>query len=691
VIAAYTYIDPGIQTKERILWGVIIYFTFNILFGLLHPKTLSLRRVRIIPAVADIIFISFVVYSSTGPESSLFLFYLFPIISVSRYFGLKGALFLASCSIVAYLSLYIASAPNQDIDAYTFVLRCMVLVGVAVAAGSLAGAKQTELIKLTKILKEIDNAILSDVEIKQVLTLILKRGLEFTSSEMGHIRLFDSETQEYKIMTVIGHPKGYDWGTMPFDESFSQLAIQSRAPLIVPQIKKRELGRYLGTYFKLYRPRPKSALFVPLILKGNVIGVIAVYSRRRFHYTKMETEKLETFTSLVDMAIKAAASRDRDAEREKKLIETRRYYRNLILSSPDPIIALDKEGRIIVFNQACEKLWGFSYDEVKGQPVENYYASKEHAREIGKKLWESEGHRVKDFEAMIKDSQGELIPINLSACFLTENEERVGSIGVFKDLRELKQLQIQMLQAERLATVGRLARTAGHEIKHKIATALNYTEALLYKCDEEEDPRLFKIYSNIRAALWESVDKLQNLLTANKPKPPQKKRMKVEDIFYKVEEEMRQQANDRHIQFSVNYPEKRCELSVDIEQVEQVLSNLFTNSVYAIEARRGVDASFSGGRIAVSAIINSDSAQLLWQDDGCGISKDDLPNIFNAFFTKQGADIGTGLGLYIVKTIVEVHNGKITVDSELGRGACFRITLPTMKIDHLESESHPEQ
>lgn len=597
IIAAYTFLDPNFKSRWALKAYIASYFIFILLFALLKPETLSLKRVRLIPAFVDVIFITLLILNSVGIENSWFLFYIFPILSASRYLGYRGALSIAALSIGTYLTSYIASAPeSQDVNPYTFILRCMVIIGIAAVAGNLARAKRKEQDSLIQVLEEIDNEILGDAKIEQVLNLMLKKCLEFTNSEMGHIRLIDKETQEYRIAALIGHPKGYEWGTMPFDETYSKVAVQTKKPVIVPQIRKRHLRRYLGTYFRLRRPRPKSALFVPLLLKGTVTGVIAVYSRRGLHYTNIDAGKLRAFTTLIELAVKTDAAKERhkrlqllneiserlksglnlpdlfrlvveltishldseesalfvrddkdksrinkvevcgpdkdvtkklrdvetyylsgdsftgtvfkentpyldnnvdpkethakeyaealpslkvrhylgvplvvdddvlgvirvlnkrsagysastefalsdkgfksedvdlmntiaslvapeirSARRWKQLVEAQRYLKNLVDESPDPFISLNKYGRIIIFNKACQTLWGVNYEEASGKSIKDYYESAEHARAIGRMLEESVGYRLENVEARIKRARGEIIPISLSAALL---------------------------------------------------------------------------------------------------------------------------------------------------------------------------------------------------------------------------------------------------------------------------------
>ena len=854
IIAAFTALDPHLISKWTIGRYLALYLIFIVLFALLKPTTLSLRRVRLIPAIIDVLFITLLVHNSDGLASSWFLLYIFPIISASRYLGSWGALSIATFCIVMQLVSYALSPTNGQLDdPYQLALRCLLLVATAAVAGNLARSRQKEQHRLVQVLEEIDNEILTDAKIETILKLILKKCLVFTNSEMGHIRLKDRDTNTYAIAAVIGHPEGDDWATLPFDETYSKVAIQTREPLVIPQITKAHLRKHFGTYFRLRKPRPRSALFVPLLIKGNVIGVIAVYSRRRMHYTNFDKSTLTAFTTLIELAINTDAARERhrrlqllneisdelksalslpalfkrvveltishvdseeaalfvrnekdeqridkvevcgpdavvtarlrkveksyvsgdsltgkvfsrnepelnnavapeetyareyaavlpsrtvkhylgvplvvddevlgvirvvnkksvdysvkecalsykgfkpedldlmttiaslvapelrSAERRRKLVETQRYLKNLLVAAPDPIISLDKRGRIVIFNRACQKLWGVSYEEARDKSVKGFYESTEHAREIGRLLEETEGHRVENLEARIKSKSGETIPISLSAALLfDENNEMDGSIGVFKDLRDHKRMQEELLTAARLSVVAILSRTVGHDIKHNLATALLYVDGLLAKCDKDKDLRLFDIYRNIKDALQESRDELQDLLMADM-KPRHKGSFAVFDILRDVEQRLSRKAIASNVRISVIYPAEECFVSVDINQIARIFSNLFTNSRDAINERRNADASFTEGLIEVSAYADGASVNFTWTDNGCGIPKEDSQRIFDAFFTKKQGDIGSGLGLHIIKTIVEAHSGQIRVSPKPGKGAHFCMTLP---------------
>jgi PAS domain S-box-containing protein len=581
---------------------------------------------------------------------------------------------MATSAIGSYLVVHLLLPEARTIDHSWFVMRCLVFLGVAGVVTNLARTRHKELRRLIDVHKEITDAIVSGSKLALILNLILRKGLEFTNSEAGHIRLLNEDTGEYKVVTSIGDSKNQDWSLSAFADEYSSEAARLRKHIVVNRISEtpwQESRSHL-----LRKPRPQSALFVPLGGQERVIAVVVVSSNWSGHYGRIDVRRLKAFAPLIEMALKTNES----AERLKKLTEAESYYRELIDNAPDPIIVLDKDGRIVVFNKACEDLWGYKFKEevLKEPEVAKYYKSEEHAREIAKMLWKSEGNRKENFNAWIKHKNGEIIPISLSACFVKKGKELDRSIGVYKDRRHAIKMSEKVLQAERFAIVGGLAGTIGHDIRHNIATALNYLNALLNECDPEREPDLHRIYSNMTSALQESVAQFNQVLTAHRPRMPQKKKVMAGEIFREVEERMREQALDKNIKFVVKYPEPDISVSVDMEQMVGVLSNLFTNSLHAIDLRKETDAFLSEGLIELSARFNQTEVQLIWKDNGCGIAEEDSINNFNAFVTSKGNN-GTGLGLFIVKSIIQNHDGRIELESKLGEGATFHIQLPIPK------------
>ncbi len=273
VLSALTLSGLGHINRNWILFYTILYAVLLIGSGLFDADTLQLKRVRVIPAFADVVFVSLIVYYTGGSNSSWFLIYFFPIISVSRYLGHLGSIVIAAEVIISYAWLYFYDTSSQGIDPVSFAVRCLSFLGIALVAGNLSKSKPLEELSIIKIFTEIDNAMLSETRTDLVFKLILKRGLELTGSEMGHIRLIDDKTQEATVAAAIGQPEDHNWRLGPLDKGFSRRVIESKKSLIIQEITRRDLVRYLGTYFRLYKPRPRSALFVPIVHRDTAIGV----------------------------------------------------------------------------------------------------------------------------------------------------------------------------------------------------------------------------------------------------------------------------------------------------------------------------------------------------------------------------------------------------------------------------------
>jgi len=727
VIALFCFFDPSITQKSQIFIFIFVYIVFNISLGLISSDTLQRNAVRMTPAIVDICFISLVINFTGGTNNSWFLIYLFPIISVSKYLGYKGSLLLASLSTIAYLFLYSYAMPNLNLDIFSFTLRCLMFFGVAAVAGNLAWAGQIEEVNLLSAFEDINYAMLSTMGKDELFGLILKKGLAVTNSEMGHIKLINRKTGETETVAAIGQAKKKDWGMMSLSEGYSDKVIRSKEPLIISDINRVFLRKRLGTYLKLYLPRPRSALFLPFVHEDTVMGAIAVFSRNRFHYRKKDLRRLRSFASLIVMARKNADLYVELQERLKLLylIGEQLTAGNNLSDLFNEVVKLtikqldSEEAALFVpesqnsDNIVKAAVRGPSEGVTKAlSAVEQSYRGGESY--IGRIFKDKEViflnsvpesvEYVHDYQSAMPSREirhyigvplymgdemlGVIRVINKRASSYSVAQKKfvLSNKGFSKEDVELMQTlasqvsvaikNASLLETEKLATLGKLAHTVGHDIKTQIATALNYVDVLSLGYYDDEAERS-ELYSYIQDALHISVDKLQNLLMATKPKPPEMSKTYMEDLLLGLEEQMARQAISQRIEFSVEYPVAVHELLTDVNQMRQVLSNLFDNSVHAIDKVK--KPMLTGSRqIIVSGRVNDRYLHICWRDNGCGISQENVSKIFLPFYTNKSS--GNGLGLFIVKTIIENHGGSISVESLEGKGTQFDIKLPLLEV-----------
>lgn len=243
---------------------------------------------------------------------------------------------------------------------------------------------------------------------------------------------------------------------------------------------------------------------------------------------------------------------------------------------------------------------------------------------------------------------------------------------VIEDLTEKKHMEQQLLQAERMSLLGQMAPRIAHELKTplqviigsadlaKIALASHDTDMLNAWLDKVPDGAL-----PIRGL----VDQMMNL---GKPKKPEWRPVVIQEEIPKLAESLEPIGLLKYFEVSVDLSPGLAPVMGDPTEIDQVFRNLIVNAVHAME-------SHSRGHLRITAAPSDDGETIAVrvEDTGCGIDPEHLDGIFEPFFTTKPEGKGTGLGLPIVRSIVERHRGTIEVDSTKGAGTTFTVTFPT--------------
>ncbi len=641
----------SINLKLIGLVGTYIIFyllTYKIPERFLQGKLASLLR-----HTNDTLFITLAIYIKGGGYEHWFLLYYIPIFFVSRSIGYWGSLPIASESAIAYLLLQTELFKVSLYQPTSFFIETISFFVIAIIGGSLSRIDRKGEQKIFQLISEIERAIISDVEeLDKVLRLILTKAIAITSSQGGYIKMYNSENFHRAGGIVFGECENPNWEFTNLDKIIVSDIRRTKETLILskPQMVIRN-RRMTGKY--------SSAVYIPIIQGGVVTGNIALFHPGYFHFSKSVAGMVETLASFVVLTI----------ERSNLQNERKTLFEEFVQNSPDPIVALDRNGKIEIFNTACESLLGWNVKDVLGQSVLKLYKNPDIAKEIGNKLKVKKP--VINIEVEIIDKDGMAIPVSLSAVpKFKARSEYCGSIGVFKDLRAIKQLNEQ----EKFAAFGRLAPTIGHTIKTKAGTVRNYIGVLFDEIDKNKEPELYKIYGASLSAINDIIENIKTLLTGGVPSLPEKKKMLISEIISIIKCDLDGVSCPSWITRDMENSSADFKLDLDIRQIIDVFHNLFSNSIFALELKRKNNTTFQHGLIKLTLHYDKDKATITWEDNGMGISKNDLENIFQAFFTKK--ESGTGLGLYIVQTIIQNHEGHIYAKSKLGEGTKFIITLP---------------
>jgi two-component system, NtrC family, sensor kinase len=240
---------------------------------------------------------------------------------------------------------------------------------------------------------------------------------------------------------------------------------------------------------------------------------------------------------------------------------------------------------------------------------------------------------------------------------------------------EIEQAQRQVYQAEKLASIGRLASGVAHQVNNP----LNGIRTCLYAIRQEPDnaAQTREYVDLIDEGITSIENVVQKLLGFARQQPSGESRIDIAESTRKVAGVFDIRLKEKHINIELDLPERLPLVAIEYHLFQEVVMNLLLNSYDAVD---------DGGHIVIAAAQDSPgTVRLSIRDDGMGIPPDILPRIFDPFFTTKGIGTGTGLGLSVCQSIVESHGGRITAHAGGGRGAEFVVVLPTGE-EHEDSD-----
>jgi PAS domain S-box-containing protein len=351
---------------------------------------------------------------------------------------------------------------------------------------------------------------------------------------------------------------------------------------------------------------------------------------------------------------------------EHELRQSYELERHLIQASMDGIIANDLEGNILIFNQGASRILGYTPEEAVARiNVAQLYPPNQ-AHTIKELIYDpayGEEGVLENYETVALHKDGTPVPIWLSARPLTEDGRVRGIVGYFKDLRERKRLEEDLVRSERLATLGKMVAHITHEIKNPLLVIGGFARQL--ERHKELDPEIQRRLQMIHG----EVDRLEKFLgdlgSFTRIPPIQKVPGDLPALVREVADMMADAFRGQKVTFKLEAPGDLPTFPFDPGQIRQVLINLFKNALEAMP---------QGGLLQVRLKIRQDFLELTVKDTGQGIRPEDLKMLFTPFFSTK--EKGTGLGLTICRGLIEQHRGEISLESSLGRGTTCRIRLP---------------
>src|SRR5215469_7964143 len=357
-------------------------------------------------------------------------------------------------------------------------------------------------------------------------------------------------------------------------------------------------------------------------------------------------------------------------EIERRLRQQQEFARRLVDNFPDMILVLDTNKQYTCVSPRCREILGFEPQEIAALGF-GHCAHPEDMPTV-RMLYDEIVSARRTFETLevrVRRKQGDWRRVLFNFSPLSDESGNIeGVVLSGRDVTDLKRLEEQLIQAEKLAAMGQMLAGVAHELNNPLTAVLGVTELLRDRVGQDESFKRQVDLTHRQARRAARI--VQNLLEFSRPASAQKKLLDVNNLVERTlqlhEHSLRRNNIDVDFRPDTNLPG----VLGDANQLIQVFLNLVTNAEQAIREVR------ESGRLQIRPGRSGDRISITFQDDGVGIRPEALPRIFDPFYTTKRPGGGTGLGLSICMSIVREHGGIIEAEALPAGGSAFTVFLP---------------
>jgi PAS domain S-box-containing protein len=374
---------------------------------------------------------------------------------------------------------------------------------------------------------------------------------------------------------------------------------------------------------------------------------------------------------------------------EDALRESELKYRKLFEESKDAILTMAADGSLDDANPAALELFGYTKEELRGVDFSRAFRCNAAERERFRQVLFRTGS-VKDMQLELRRKNGETLLVHASASIIYDDKKEIGGYRAFiHDLTAFKKLEQQLLQAQKMESIGLLAGGVAHDFNNMLTAILGFGETIMETVDPADETTKSNI-DRILEAAGRAKNLTGNLLAFSRKQVINPKPIAVNGTITTLSAFLTRIIGE-DIELRTKLSDKEMTIIADTGQIEQVLINLATNARDAMPAggrllletqplyigetkKKTYDLDTSGNYACISVT-----------DTGVGIDAENMKRLFEPFYTTKGVGKGTGLGLSISYGIIKQHGGSIVAKSTPGKGATFHIYLPLTAARSSES------
>lgn len=389
------------------------------------------------------------------------------------------------------------------------------------------------------------------------------------------------------------------------------------------------------------------------ILAGAIgSSIAAIIFENKLILTEKEREDLSESVKQITESLRL--SRQELAEANRKLSYLKEFSENIIESAPVGITTIDSSLRIKYWNKEMESITGMKKVNIFDRPITDILPW------IKKDMFSKFKH-----EEFTVEAQFQIFRVNISPL----RDPSGGFVVIIEDITEHKRMEEQLLQASKLASLGKLTAGISHEIGNPLASISSLVQELRALSMDSKEDREFasEALKTINGHIGRIVNIVRSLGDFARISTTEKTVSNLVDILDRTINLVKYDKRFKNVQLITDIEDNIPLLKVNQDKMQQVFLNLIINAL---------DAMPDGGTLRIAMKRIDSRIEIIFSDTGLGIEINMMDKIFDPFFTTKSPGKGTGLGLSICYGIIKEHNGTITVKSKKDEGTTFTITLP---------------
>ena len=419
-------------------------------------------------------------------------------------------------------------------------------------------------------------------------------------------------------------------------------------------------------------PQPLEELglhyFVPCRAQNRTIGFLALGKAADGSFlTSDDLELLATLADYIAIALENARLYERLEQEAEQVARLKDFSENILESTNVGLVALDPNGRIESWNTSMERLSGRPRQEALGRRLPEVFPA-ELAAELEARRDDSRLSSLYKFY-LARPEGGRRVTNIALAPLVSKQGTPIGRLLIFDDITERVQLEGQLLQAEKLTSIGLLAAGVAHEVNTPLAVISNYAQMLAKQLPASDQRG--QLVEKIVKQTFRASEIISSLLNFSRTAAAEFAEVNLNRTLRDTLGLMEPQLRSGRVEVEAELDETLPVVRGDAGKLQQVFLNLLVN------AR---DAMPQGGQLTIRTRHHNSRVQVEISDTGVGIPAENLGKIYDPFFTTKATGRGTGLGLAVSYGIIQEHSGSIHCSSRPGQGTSFLIEFPLAAI-----------